>query len=223
MKAVAVIADKGGVGKSTLSIHLAVEASRRNLTSVILGCDPQACSELWADLRNKGKEEKLPPAVLTTQAARVPHVVENAKANNVHFLVVDIGANSDNGATYAVRAADLVLIPTSPRIFDINGVEEMARRAREYKKPYFVVLNRLMRGPYRAEAEAYLSAWNHPTCPLALYERVAFANCLSSGVTAMESEPESTAAKEFIAFYDWVEAQLLLRQESANVTEVAVG
>ena len=208
MKVVAVIADKGGVGKSTLSIHLACEASRRGLTSVIVGCDPQACSELWFDLRNKGREEKRPPAVLTTQAARVPNIVENAKANDVDFLVIDIGANSDNGATYAVRAADYILIPTSPRIFDINGVEEMARKAREYKKPYSVVLNRLMRGPYRTEAESYLTAWGHPVCPHALYERVAFANCLSSGLTAVESEPESMAAKEFKAFYEWLEQKL---------------
>jgi chromosome partitioning protein len=122
-------------------------------------------------------------------------------------MVIDIGANSENGASYAVRAADFVVIPTSPRLWDINGVPDIARKAKEYNKPYCILINRVLRGPYRAEAERVLEAWNYPICPIALHERVAFANCITSGNAAMEVEPDSTASREFISFYDWLDQQ----------------
>jgi chromosome partitioning protein len=201
MKTVAVIADKGGVGKTTLSVHLGVAAAQRGLETLLLGCDPQACSEAWFDIRGE-KEESL--LVKTTQAVRIPNVIEKAQAGGAEFVVIDIGANSDNAATYAVRAADLVLIPSSPRLFDMRGIEDMAHKAIEAKKSYAVVMNRVLRGPYWNDAQAYLKAKGYPYAPLVLHERVAFTNCLNSGLTVMEFDPTGTAAQEFQTFFEWV-------------------
>jgi chromosome partitioning protein len=204
MHTVAVIADKGGVGKSTLSIHIAVEAQRRGFESLIIGCDPQACSEAWADVRNYGKETPIAPLVVTTQAVRVPQLLEKARVNGADFVVLDVGANSDNAASYAARCADYILIPSSPRYFDLRGIPDMANKAHESKKPFAVVLNRVLRGPYMAEATSYLEDSGYPVAPVVLKERVAFANSLTSGLVAVESEPDGKAANEIKELFDWL-------------------
>jgi chromosome partitioning protein len=182
MKTIAVIADKGGVGKSTVSVHLAAEAQRRGLESLIIGCDPQACSEGWFDIRQAGKDEPVGPLALTTQAVRIPQTLEKAKQGGADFVVIDIGANSDTAASFAARSADYVLIISTHRMWDLRGVPQMVAKALDAKKPYAVVLNFLKRGPYLPEALSWLEENQYFAAPVALYDRNVYFNAITGGV-----------------------------------------
>jgi len=65
MKTIAIISEKGGVGKTTLSINLGVAAALKNKATAIIDLDPQASSSEWGDLRESDN-----PAIIATPASR---------------------------------------------------------------------------------------------------------------------------------------------------------
>lgn len=74
MKTIAVVSQKGGAGKTTLAIHLAVVATRAGMNTVVIDLDPQASSAKWGDRR----QAEL-PVVLSAHASRLPQVLDSAQ------------------------------------------------------------------------------------------------------------------------------------------------
>src|SRR2546423_8965276 len=73
MKTVAIISQKGGAGKTTVAIHLAVAAEQRGLRAAVFDLDPQASATSWAD-----KRQSASPAVVSAQATRLSNLLEQA-------------------------------------------------------------------------------------------------------------------------------------------------
>ena len=67
MKVITVIAQKGGAGKTTLSISTAVAAANDGWSTAVVDLDPQATAATWSDRR-----ESETPVVISAQAARAP-------------------------------------------------------------------------------------------------------------------------------------------------------
>src|SRR3954447_26204506 len=96
MKIVAVICQKGGVGKTCLSVHLATAATMAGYRAAIVDLDPQGTASSWGDLRQADE-----PEVISGQAARLPQLVEAAKANGADLLVIDTPPQADGVALAA--------------------------------------------------------------------------------------------------------------------------
>ena len=71
MKTIAIISQKGGAGKTTIGIHLAVAAEKRGMNTALFDLDPQASASSWSDKRNQPS-----PAVVSAQATRLPGLLE---------------------------------------------------------------------------------------------------------------------------------------------------
>src|SRR3954447_20047398 len=93
MRTLAVISQKGGAGKTTLAIHLAVAAQQAKRTSAIVDLDPQASATSWKDLRT---EET--PVVVSAQAARLKQVLDTASKEGVNLAIVDTAPHSESAA-----------------------------------------------------------------------------------------------------------------------------
>src|ERR1700722_15391837 len=106
MKTVAIISQKGGVGKTTLALHLAVAAERAGRTSVLIDLDPQASAATWKDLRQQETTAVQPPPPAA--------LLEEARKPGPPPPVLDPPPNSESASLTAARAADLVLIPCRP-------------------------------------------------------------------------------------------------------------
>src|SRR5690242_14563171 len=106
-KILAVINAKGGVGKTTVSTHLAVAAERLGLVTAILDLDPQPSSTLWKDRR-----EGSSPAVVPAQAARLPVLLKQAREQEADLIILDTPPRADATASSAAAHADAILIPT---------------------------------------------------------------------------------------------------------------
>ena len=116
MLTVAVIARKGGAGKTTLALHLAVEAAKSGPVTLI-DTDPQASAALWADARHAPQ-----PAVVTCPAARLPQTLQTARQSGAHIAFIDTAPSVETAALSAAKAADFCLIVARPGILDLQSV-----------------------------------------------------------------------------------------------------
>ena len=100
---IGVIGQKGGGGKTTIAINLAVAAARHKLAAVIIDLDQQTNSAKWRDRRRSDNV-----AVVATPASRITATIETAVTHGAQFIVIDSPGHNDNAATKAVRGSNLL-------------------------------------------------------------------------------------------------------------------
>ena len=203
MKTIAIISQKGGAGKTTIAIHLAVAAERRGMKTALFDLDPQASASSWSD-----KRESPSPAVVSAQAARLPNLLEQAAAQLADLVIIDSAPNADAASLAAARAADLILIPCRPAAFDLNAIGTTLNLAAVAGKPAFVVLNAVPPlGKVGEEARIALQSGGVEVVPVVLHQLVAFSHAVNDGRTAQELNDKSKAAKEVEALFAWIKKQ----------------
>jgi chromosome partitioning protein len=200
LKTIAIISQKGGAGKTTLSVHLATAASLAGHNAAIIDLDPQGTAASWGDRR---KAET--PEVVSGQGARLSVLIEAARTNGADFLVVDTAPNADQTALRAAQSADVVLIPCRAATFDLEAIKATLTLSQLAQKPAFVVLNAIPpRSGIGREAAEGLVAQSAKVAPVMLSQRAAFAHGVIDGRTAQEFEPGGKAAEEIASLYAWV-------------------
>ena len=107
MRATALISRKGGAGKTTLAINLAVAVQRAGIETLVVDLDPQASATAWADSRDAGT-----PLVLSAHAARLPEILSTARQHGAALCLIDTVPHAEGPAL----AAGLALIPRRPSI-----------------------------------------------------------------------------------------------------------
>ena len=204
MKTIAIISQKGGVGKTTLALHLAVAAERDGNTTVIVDLDPQASAATWKDLRQNET-----PIVQPAQVNRLGLILQEAQKQGATFVVIDTSPNSESASLTAARAADLVLIPCRPHLLDLKAIGSSIELARLAKKPFAVVVNAVPpRGSLGMEANAAIGTYDAPIAPVRLSMRAAYYHCLVNGQVAQEYEPAGKASEEVSRLYEWIQQQI---------------
>ncbi len=201
MRTVAILSQKGGTGKTTISLHLAIAAQQAGQVAVVIDLDPQASAAGWKDSR-AGEE----PIVISVPASRLPQTLEAAKGGGADLVIIDTAPHSGEVALAAAEAADLVLIPCRPGILDLRAIGTTARVVKLAGKPAYVVLNTV---PPRAsnvlaDARAAVAVHGLEVAPVALQQRAAYAHALTAGQTAQEYERGGKAADEIAALYKWL-------------------
>ena len=133
--AVAVMAQKGGVGKTTLALHLGVEAAKAG-RAVIIDMDPQSSATQWADGRCARQ-----PLVVSCTPARLAISLQTAKRSGARFAFIDTAPAVEAPALAAVRAADFCLIVSRPGILDLRSIGINVEIAKLAGKPVALVIN----------------------------------------------------------------------------------
>lgn len=223
VKVVVLSSRKGGAGKSTLSVHLAVAAEARGLTTAIFDLDPQASAALWSD--NRGEAV---PAVIPAQAPRLKNLLQQALDGGADLVILDTPPHADGVAADAGSLADVILIPCRPSAFDLDAIGASVRVAQASKRPCWVVINAApTQGSEVGETRAALEAAGVQVAPVTIHQRKAFSARAHEGRTAMEHEPGGKAAQEIDALLLWLGSNLkltrpigskLARSRATNVT-----
>lgn len=194
---IGVLAQKGGVGKSTLAVSLAVAHQQAGGQAAVIDLDPQRSAVVWGRLRGDD-----PPLVIEGHPPQLDHQVRAAERDGTDLVVIDGPPRGGGGAAEAARLADLVLIPCRPSALDLNALPATLAVAAATRSA--VVLNCCPPfGSWTAEAAEAIDILGADRCPVALGQRIAHARSVTSGRTAQELEPRSTAAAEIKRLYGW--------------------
>lgn len=194
MYTIALVSQKGGSGKTTLAIHLSAEALVRGRKALLIDLDPQASAAMWADRRGN-----LGPDVFSEHPARLQAALEAAQTKGYEVVIIDTAPHADQAALRAARAADLVLVPCRPAVFDLEAIRATLEVCELAKRPARVVLNACpIRSKLVGEARGQLVARGSIVSDVVVRQRVDFHHCLIRGQVAGEYNPGGLAAEEII-------------------------
>ena len=201
MRTIAVISQKGGAGKTTLALHIAVAAELAGYSTVLIDMDPQGTAEAWSEWRKEA-----PPTVIPAKTATLTRTLEKATQHGAEFAVIDTPPLAEAEARSAAKAADLVLVPCRPNAFDLHSIRTTTDLTRFAAKPAFALFNA---GPVAAarlyaETTDLVVEIGMKVAPVRLSERANFRHSTGSGQAAQETEPQGKAAAEVDALWCWI-------------------
>ena len=211
MNVIVVASQKGGVGKSTLALHLGVAAEPR---TVLLDMDPQQTLTRWWSTR-----EAEIPALAEATIGGLSSKLQLLQTEGYELCIVDTPPAVTTSITAVIEVADLVLIPVRPSPADLWAVGATIDIARKAEKPFAFVLSQATRGATLVtQAMAALSHYG----PVAgvIHSRVGFAGVLSDGRTVLEHEPRGPAAAEIKDLWRFVQSGIDGRPKGRNRSRV---
>ena len=200
---VALLNQKGGVGKTTLALHLAGELAMRGKRVTLIDADPQGSALDWSQQRSR---ENLPRAFGVVGLARdTLHREAPELARDVDYVVIDGPPRVAGLMRSALLAADLVLIPVQPSPLDGWASAEMLAlltEARIYRPQLAArfVLNRCgARTVIARETAETLAEHDPPVLASTIGQRVVFADAAQTGRLASDIDRRSPPAREIAA------------------------
>ncbi len=204
MFTISIIGQKGGTGKTTTVLGLAVAAAQAGHGVAVIDLDPQATAANWKDRRDEDN-----PPVVSAQASRLKPTLQAAKDSGVEYVFIDTAGRSDDSALNAARAADLVLIPSRPNIVEVETlpqVNDLLRLAGS--PPAFVLLNGIHPTAGRASItevrDAIRELFGLTVCPVHLCQRSAYAEAMTTGKVPQEIDPDGKAGDELKRLFEFV-------------------
>jgi len=216
MKVLSIIAQKGGVGKTTLATCLAVEADKRGKRVLLIDLDPQATASFWGDVRQKPDN----PAIMSIPPARLSAVLKAAESADTDLVVIDGAAVSKDIAFASAEVADFILVPFKASVFDINSVAQTVQLLKKVNAPYSLILTFVPpQGREIAEAKEIAESLDSPLCPIMVGNRKAYFRAQSSGLAVQEFEPSSKAASEIESVYTYTCIQLGMNDEGEQYVQ----
>jgi chromosome partitioning protein len=199
-KVVTVAQQKGGSGKTTIAVNLAVEFRRRGLTVALLDTDPQGSLGRWF-LSRRERLGETGMEFSTASAWGVSYECEKLK-KLADVVIVDTPPKVDADLRPALREADLVIVPVAASMVDLwatDGVFDLI--GREGRRGA-IVLNRVKAGTRLGLEVAEAAALVGGVAEATLGQRVVYAETLGQGLGV--SELRGVAAGEVARLADEV-------------------
>ena len=199
MKVISLVTQKGGSGKSTLCVSLAVAAQEAGSTICILEMDKQATVTQWAQAR-----EGRPPEVAQITADRLDHVIDRLRGAKYDYVFVDTPGIDSPGTNSAIRASDLCLIPCRPTPADLRGVAPTLAAIHRLEKDFAFVLNQTPPKSYRVRDTAEGLKVLGMLAEVNIVMRNDHQDAIGSGQGVTEFNPEGAAADEMRRLWAWI-------------------
>jgi chromosome partitioning protein len=218
MHTIALVSRKGGTGKSTLAIGLAVAAMEAGHTVCLLEADPLGTVSNWRRRRTSAE----PTVEVIHDGYRLFHRVQALARRGITLTIVDTAGGWSDACTGAMAAADLCLIPTRPSPADIDATAPMLTAVRESGKPFAFVLNQVQARSTRLNGaagslgkRAIELKMSHVLALPAIVLRNDQQDALGIGLGVTEHAPRGKSAEEIRGLWRWISARLSCASQRA--------
>ncbi|KLK91741.1 hypothetical protein AA309_18465 [Microvirga vignae] len=205
MHIVSFVTQKGGTGKSSLAVSLAVAAAESGLKVVVLDIDPQGTTGEWYKRRTAEAPEvhSLPWTYLSTRLYTLDR-------QGYDLAIIDTPGADSHAASEAMRQAHFCLLPVRPSVADIEASKPTVRYLNERDKPFAFVLNQCPAGGRTSRTSNARMALQllGSLCDPTLAHRSDHVDALASGLGVTEFSPFGKAADEVRAVLQWLTARL---------------
>ena len=197
---IGVLNQKGGVGKTTLSVNIAAALAQGGARVLLIDADPQGSSLDWSAAR---EGEPLFSVVGLPRASIHKEIGEISKGYD--HVVIDGPPRVTDLARSAIMASDVVLIPVQPSPYDIWAADEVVKLIQEaavYKdglKSVFVVNRKIANTAIGRDIGEALAAYPIPVLAATVTQRVIYAEAAAQGKAVFEIDPQGPATAEIAA------------------------
>jgi chromosome partitioning protein len=211
MQVWSVLSQKGGAGKTTVALHLAVAALQSGKSVLVIDVDPQQSATKWANIRGSDS-----PKVVASVVPDLPRLLAETARRGIDLAIIDTSPRADRDCIDICRRADFVIVPVRPSVMDIPAVQEtmqLIEKAGQGNKSVIVLNAVPSHTSEGAEAAEILSQMGE-LLPATLGDRVDFRRALTGGQGVTEFAPKSKAAAEAAELYRVITERAELRAAS---------
>jgi chromosome partitioning protein len=205
MKTIAVIARKGGSGKTTVAVHLAMAAHLTGLRTILADTDPQGSASEVLKVRSQDG-----PRLTPIKGADLIQLQKDATAEGEDLLIIDTPAATPDEIAHAIAISHVAVLVVRPTYLDLAATVQTSQILRSLRKPGLILLNQAQ--PARGGVEPHsvvraqeaLQLMRLPVAPVTLRSRVAYQQALSTGRSVQEYEPSGAAAQEVQGLWSYL-------------------
>ena len=222
MAIITIASTKGGCGKTTTAINLAIEARQRGYSAAVVDADPQHHAFNWVMFHQGLTAEQAAANTVYTGQMDIdvvckvtadsvsPQILSLAATHDI--VLVDLQGSANQTMIFAFAASDLVIVPAQPSAFDIGGAELTIRSLRATERsmrlgrtiPERILLTRtpamLRTRSGAATRSAFVDA-GLAVMSTEFVERTAFRDQTFTGNAPTVADPNGNAAKNIAAIF----------------------
>lgn len=197
LRTIAVVARKGGSGKTTVAINLALAAHLAGKPTALADLDPQRSTLEPLRTRQASGPKRVEVTSRGLYSAQVAAV-----RSGVEAFIIDTPAGAEEGMSNAIVLSDLTLLVVRPTFLDLTAAVQTAEVLKWLRKPGLVLINQAppardgMEPPAMRKALRALGFLGLPVVPVVLRARASYQTAMERGCSVLESEPGGPAAHE---------------------------
>jgi chromosome partitioning protein len=199
-KKIAILNQKGGAGKTTISVNLSHALKMNNEKVLLVDSDPQGSARDWHAAGNG--------ELLQVVGIDRPTLDKDIKSVSYGYdwIIIDGAPQLSNMAVAAIKCADVILIPIQPSPYDIWAADELVQLIKERQsitdgklKAAFVISRQINNTKLGMEVRDAISGYELPVFTNGTFQRIVYAQTAALGSTVVHSDPTSDASKEIHA------------------------
>ncbi len=194
---VSILNQKGGAGKTTISVNLSRGLKKDGETVLLVDSDPQGSARDWHAAGN---------GELITVIGLDRHTLDKdiqAVSNGYDWIIIDGAPQLEKMAISAIKCSDIILIPVQPSPYDIWATEDLVDviKARQqvtngFPKAAFIISRQITNTTLGKEIRDVLTGYGLPVFSSGTFQRIIYAKTATNGSTVLDDEPNGEATNE---------------------------